>query len=164
MSSDMNKIKSKQRVSNIPRAVTARLVDGETVIEMAEIHLAIFWQAIAVLVIALLFGVFVAFELAVFLLLVAGLMGLYAFMRRRIFLLVVTNKRMLVRYGVLQVDVVDMHFDKIESIELERMPTAYFMGYSNVVLMGTGQRYMTIPYVSNGPAVRRAYNEVVLAD
>jgi hypothetical protein len=36
------------------------------------------------------------------------------------------------------------------------------MGYSNVVLMGTGSRFIVIPYVANGVAVRRAYNEAVL--
>ena len=79
-------------------------------------------------------------------------------------MLVVTNKRLLVRYGILQIDAVDIHFDKIESVELERMIPGYIMGYSNIVIMGTGQRYMVIPFVANGPELRRAYNEQVLGD
>jgi hypothetical protein len=77
-------------------------------------------------------------------------------------MLVVTNKRVLARYGLLQVDVVDIHFDKIESMELERMLPGYIMGYSNIVVMGTGNRFIVIPYVANGIQLRRAYNERVL--
>ena len=77
-------------------------------------------------------------------------------------MLVLTNKRVFVRYGILQVDVVDIHFSKIESVELERMPPGFIMGYSNVVIYGTGNRMIVIPYVANGPQVRRAYNELTL--
>ena len=63
-----------------------------------------------------------------------------------------------------KVDVVDMRFSKIESVELERMAAGYIMGYSNVVIMGTGNRYVVIPYVANGPEIRQAYNRLTLID
>jgi hypothetical protein len=94
---------------------------------------------------------------------VAVLMAIYAIIKKEILMLVITNKRVLARYGILQVDVVDMHFDKLESMELERMLPGYIMGYSNVVLMGTGSRFIVIPYVANGVAVRRAYNDDIAA-
>lgn len=149
---------------NVQEAVRDRLVDGEDILKTAHIHWGIFWQTGAVFVVALLFCVFVAKELGLMLLIVTVLMGAYAAARRSVYLLVLTNKRMLMRYGILQTDVVDIHFDKIESIELERMPTGYLMGYSNVVIMGTGQRIVIIPYVSNGPEIRKAYSEIVLGD
>lgn len=155
---------SHDQKNTYPNSIEERLLPDEHIIKMARIHWGIFWQTGAVLLIALLFGTFVASELGIFLLLVTTLVGLYAYARSRILLLAVTNKRILFRYGLLQVDVVDMHFDKIESVELERMPTAYLMGYSNVIIMGTGQRFIKIPYVANGPAVRRAYNELALKD
>lgn len=141
-----------------------RLVKGEEVVKQAVIHGAIFWQAIGVFVLSLLTGAFVAYQLGILLLVVSGLMALYAYARSVVMMLVLTNKRVLVRYGLLQMDVVDIRFNKIESIELERMPTGMIMGYSNVVIMGTGNRYISIPYVANGRAIRKAYNEMVLED
>lgn len=141
-----------------------RLLPGETILQSAIIHNGIYWTAGAVLVLAVLFSVFIAYQLGVLLALVALLMAVYAYLRKEILMLVVTDKRVLVRYGLLQVDVVDLHFDKIESIELERMLPGYMMGYSNVVIMGTGNRYIVIPYVANGIQIRRTYNEAVLVD
>ncbi len=103
-------------------------------------------------------------ELGILLAVVAVLMAIYATILKEILMLVVTNKRVLVRYGILQIDVVDIHFDKVESVELERMLPGYLIGYANVVIMGTGNRYIVIPYVANAVDIRRVYNEQVLAE
>jgi len=143
-------------------AVNERLLDGEVVVARAEISEAIYWKPAVVLVVALLVAIYV-FPIGVIL----GLFGLslltVAVLRKEILMLVVTNKRIFVRYGILQVDVVDIHFDKVESIELERMLPGYLLGYANVVIMGTGNRLIVIPYVANSISVRRAYNEQALA-
>lgn len=143
-------------------AAEERLLPGEIIVESAVIHNGIFWQAAAVFILALLVAIFVVKELGILLAVTAVIMGIYAIIKKEILMLVVTNKRILARYGLLQVEVVDIHFDKLESMELERMLPGYIMGYSNVVLMGTGNRYIVIPYVANGVALRRAYNEQVL--
>lgn len=144
------------------RGVESALVEGEKIVETAEIHIGIYWQSAAVFILAILVG-FLVMELGILLAVVSVLMFAYNTLKKEILLLVLTNKRIFVRYGILQVDVVDINFSKIESIELERMPTGYIMGYANVVIMGTGQRYITIPYVANGPAIRQAYNQLTLA-
>lgn len=144
-------------------AAEERLLPGEVIIESAVIHMGIFWRAAAVFIFAVLFTLLTQIvQLGMLLGVVAVLMAIYAIIKKEILMLVVTNKRVLARYGILQVDVVDMHFDKLESMELERMLPGYIMGYSNVVLMGTGNRFIVIPYVANGIALRRAYNEAVL--
>ena len=89
-------------------------------------------------------------------------MLVHAKLKKEILFLVLTNKRVLFRYGILQVDVVDMRFSKIESVELERMPPGYILGYANVVMMGTGNRYIVIPYVENAVEFRREYNRITL--
>jgi hypothetical protein len=145
-------------------AVMSRLVKGEEVLGVARIHRGIYWRAVAVFILSILFAVFFAHELGLLLLGVAVLMGLYAKILRRVLLLVITNKRVLTRYGILQVDVVDIHFDKVESIELEQMPPGMIMGYSNVVVMGTGNRYIVIPYVANGAEIRQKFTEITIGD
>ncbi len=150
-----------QRMNDL--ALEDILVEGEEVILASRIHPAIYWKGTVVL----LFGFFLAFsvwELGA-LLGVFGLLVLaHAIIKKHMLLLVLTNKRVLARYGVLQVDVVNMHFDKIESLELERMLPGYLFGYSNVVIMGTGNRFIVVPYVANGPQFRKAFNEITLGD
>lgn len=143
--------------------VETLLVPGEHIVEQAVISTpGIYWKAFAVFILAVIVGLLV-FELGALLAVTAVLMFAYATIKREILMLVLTNKRMLFRYGILQIDVVDMRFSKIESMELERMPPGYLVGYSNVVIMGTGQRYVVIPYVANGPEIRQAYNRLTLA-
>jgi hypothetical protein len=144
------------------QTATERLVEGERIVSTAQIHPGIYWKAVAVFIVSLLVLAFIAPELGLFLALVAALMAAYASARRKVLMLAVTDRRILVRYGLLQVEVVDIHFDKIESIELERMITGYLMGYANIVIMGTGNRLIVIPYVANGVEIRRAYNEMTL--
>ena len=144
--------------------IEERLVKGEEVLVSSRIHWGIYWKPAVVFVVGLLVAIFIVKELGVLLMGVGVVFGIYNLVRASIFLAVLTNKRVMTRYGILMVDVVDIHFDKIESIELERMLPGYILGYSNLVLMGTGNRLVVIPYVANGPALRRAYNETVLAD
>lgn len=142
--------------------VSERLLNGEYVVKSATISQGIYWKAIGVFILALLVAFFIAPELGVLLGVVSVLMSIYAIILKEILLLVVTNKRILVRYGILQVDVVDMHFDKVESIELERMLPGYLLGYASVVIMGTGNRLIVIPYVENAIDIRRGFNEMTL--
>lgn len=143
-------------------SIDEMLVKGEEVVARGVIHPGIYWQAAAVFVIAVIVGLYV-YQLGLLLAVTAIVMFIYATIKKEILLLVLTNKRILVRYGILQVDVVDIRFSKIESIELERMPPGYLMGYANLVVMGTGQRYVVIPYIGNGPEIRQAYNHLTLS-
>lgn len=143
-------------------AIKDMLIKGEEIIVQADIHWAIFWRSGAVFFLSLLVGAFIVTELGILLLVTSLIMAGHAWVKKEILMMVITNKRVLVRYGILQVDVVDMRFSKIESVELERMIPGYLLGYANVVMMGTGNRYVVIPFVSNAVDIRRAYNKITL--
>lgn len=140
------------------------LTKDEKVLAQAQIHWGVYWQPAAVLFISVIIAIFFAIEIATILLLAGLLFLARAWLFKRALMCVITNKRVLMRYGILQVDVVDMRFKHIESIELERMPTGLIMGYATLQIMGTGQRIVRIPYVGNGPEIRRAYNELTLEE
>ena len=144
--------------------VKEMLVKGEEVVLEAQISTYIYWKAFVVLVLAVLVALFIVIELGVLLAVVSLLMFVHATLLKEILMFVLTNKRISVRYGILQVDVVDMRFDKIESIELERMVPGYMMGYANLVVMGVGQRYLVVPFVENARELRRAYNDMVIGE
>jgi hypothetical protein len=155
------------KTSRAPRksreeVVTERLLEGETVIVSASVSDGIYWKPAAIFILALIVAILFAMELGILLAVVSVLMAIYAIVLKEILLLIVTNKRILVRYGILQVDVVDIHFDKVESIELARMIPGYIFGYSNVIIMGTGNRYIVMPYIANGIEIRRGFNEQTL--
>jgi len=145
-------------------ALKDRLVKGEKVVVNGHIHPAIYWPTAAVFMLGILIAVLVVKEIGLLLITVSILMGIHTVIKSEILMIVVTNKRVLARYGILQVDVVDLHFDKIESVELERMLPGFLFGYANVVVMGTGNRYIVIPYVANALAIRKAYNAQVLEE
>lgn len=136
------------------------LVEGEKVVFWGQVHWGIYWKAAAVVLLGLLVMLFLVFELGIILLITGALMAAYAVLKKSILLLVLTDRRLLVRYGLLQVDVVEMKFKNIESIELGRMLPGFLMGYANVIVMGIGQRFIIIPYIANGTAFRRKFNEL----
>ena len=140
------------------------LSDGEELVYQCVIHDAIYWKAVAVLILAFIFAAFVAIELGVLLLVVGLAMVSHAILTKNYLLLALSNKRVLARYGVMQVDMVDMNFDRVESIELERMLPGQIFGYANVIVTGTGNRYLRVPFVANPRAFRRAYNNLTLQD
>ncbi len=157
-SSKMRKSKSFQ-----DQEIEKILVKGEDVILRAELHSAIYWKSIAMLVIALLLFMFIQ-PLGMLLGVVGVVMLCVAMLTKHYLLLAITNKRILARYGLLQMDVVDIRLSQIESIDLEHMLPGHIFGYANVVVMGVGQRVIRVPYIRNSNAFRRYYNEMVLAD
>jgi hypothetical protein len=144
--------------------VSERLLKDEVVMASGVVSSGIFWRSAAVFILALVVMILIAHELGIFLGIVAVLMAIHAIILKEVLLLVVTNKRILVRYGILQVDVVDIHFDKVESMELARMLPGFLLGYANVVIMGTGNRYIVMPYIGNAVEIRRSFNEQTLGE
>jgi len=139
------------------------LVKGEEVILRAEIHRALYWRSVVVILIAVFLSLYVI-PLAMIAGVAGAIMLCAAILTQHYLLLVVTNKRVLARYGLLQMDVVDIRLSKIESIDLERMLLGHLFGYSSVVVAGTGQRIIRVPYIANGEVFRRFYNEMALAE
>ncbi len=137
------------------------LIKDEEAIVISEFHNMIYWPSIAVLILAFFFA-FIAIELGAFLGLVGSIMIVHTILKKHFLLLVLTNKRLLMRYGILQTDLVDMPFDRVESVELEQMLPGHIFGYAVVAIMGTGQRLVRIPYVANARQFRRKYNELTL--
>ncbi|MGH1375919.1 MAG: PH domain-containing protein [Alphaproteobacteria bacterium] len=165
--------KQKQRVKPSPgrqpqsfqdQELARMLVSGEEIILRARLHGAIYWKSVAVLVLGLVVGIFLAPVLGIMFGIFGAVMLCVAILTQHYLLLAVTNKRILARYGLLQMDVVDIRLSKVESIDLERMLTGHLFGYASVVVMGTGQRVIRVPFIANADAFRRYYNEMVLAE
>ncbi len=146
--------------------VEKMLVSGEEVILRAHFHWAIYWKAIAVVILSLVMFISMPILMPIAILIASCgvVMLIVASLTQHYMLLVVTNKRVLARYGLLQMDVVDIRLSKVESIDLERMLPGHLLGYASVVVLGTGQRMIRVPYIANAEKFRRYYNEMVLAE
>ncbi len=126
---------------------------------VAEFHWGIYWKGGVVLLLAIILLIQV-FNLGVFLVLVAGLMLGASYMTKQYLVLVLTNKRILLRSGLIRMDTVQLSIDRIESVEVERTIPGLLMGYGSVVITGTGSRVMAVPFVADPHLFRRATDQI----
>ena len=145
------------------REIEKMLVSGEEILLLGKLHKALYWKAVAVLIFAFLM-LFYILPFAILFGIVGAIMLCVGILTQHYLLLAVTSKRILARQGLLQMDVIDIRLSKVESIDLERMLPGHIFGYANVVVMGTGQRLIRVPYIANAEAFRRFYNEMALAN
>jgi hypothetical protein len=103
-----------------------------------------------------------AFNLGAVFSVIALAMLAIAWLTKYYLALVMTDRRILARWGILNLDYVDMRFSQIESAEVYRSLMGRILGYGSVVLAGTGQRVVIVPFVGNSDAFRRALNEILL--
>lgn len=140
------------------------LLPDEAVLLEGGIHWGIYWKAVAVALVALLLYIFIpgGYNLAVLFGAVAVVMALIAWLTKYYLALIMTDRRVLARWGILNLDYVDMRYSQIESAETFRPLMGRILGYGSVIVAGTGQRKVIIPYVGNAGAFRLALNEILL--
>ncbi len=145
--------------------ISSMLQPGETLVRLARISGGIYWKSVAVLILALIVMTSVIlFNLGLFLLLVAAIMAAHAYLTKHYLILALTDKRVLVRQGILNLDTVQLRFNRIESVELEWSIPGRLLNYSVVVLTGTGSRIAVIPFIADGPQFRKDLDERLYAD
>jgi len=144
-------------------ATATILVKGEKVLVQGIIHPAIYWKGVAVLIFGILLSLKIV-QLGILLGVVGLLMLAMAVITKHFLLIALTDRRVLSRYGVVQVDVVAIQFKQIESLELERMLIGQIFGYATVVVMGTGRRTIRVPFIANASEFRQKYDDVTLAE
>lgn len=144
----------------VPLPDDVSLMVDEKIVRIARFSNGIYWKSAAVGVFAV-FLLITVFNLGVFMLLVAGLMFGAAYMTKHYLLLILTNRRVLVRSGLIKMDTVQLPIERIESVELERTIPGMILGYAGVVLTGTGSRMMAVPFVDRPQEFRRAADAVI---
>lgn len=129
------------------------LREGETLKRVAQVHWGIYWKGFALLLLSL-FLMLTVFNLGAFFLLVAAVVLSFAYLTKHYLLLVLTDKRLIVRHGILNLETVQMHFNRIESVEVFRPPVGRLLGYATVVVTGTGSRVTSVPFIADADAFR----------
>ena len=138
------------------------MTEDESLLALAIIHGAIYWKGVAVIIVGMLLLLTFAFSLGVFLIFVGAVMLGIAHLTRRYLLLAASDKRIFIRSGILYADMIEMRYAQIESIELGINPIGQIFGYGSVIITGTGQRRVIVPFISNAIAFRKAVNDILV--
>lgn len=144
----------------IPLPHDVSVLPDERVVKVATFSNGIYWKSGAVFLFSLILMMKVQ-NLGIFLMLVAGVMFGLAYITRHYMVLILTNKRILVRSGLIRMDTIQLPIERIESVELERTLPGLALGYASVILTGTGSRVMGVPYVDQPHIFRRLTDQVI---
>jgi len=118
--------------------IDENLMTGERVVYRARLHKIVYgWAAFFAFfdLIILLAGAWVG---AILLLLIAASLGLVAYIRIRTSEFGVTNKRVLIKVGVLSRRSLELLLPKVEGIGVAQGITARIFDYGTIIVTGTG--------------------------
>jgi uncharacterized membrane protein YdbT with pleckstrin-like domain len=146
----------------IPLPGDVTLMPDEEIVKVGQFHPGIYWKGVAVFALAIVLLIRV-FNLGVFILLVAGVMLALAYLTKHYLLLILTNRRLLIRTGILRMDTVQLSLERVESVELERTIMGQFLGYAAVVVTGTGSRVMAVPFVEEPQKFRQLIDQQIFS-
>lgn len=142
--------------------VQSLLREGEKLIMVAGIHPGIYWKGILLFVVSLLLMIKV-FNLGAFLMFVSLLLLSVNYLTRHYLLLALTDKRVLVRHGIINLDTIEVHQNRIESVEVHRTIMARLLGYGTVIVTGTGSRVTAVPFIDGAEQFRSVLDSMILA-
>lgn len=138
------------------------LQEDESMVVTAFVHGAIYWKGVAVAIIGLLMLPGFMMNLGILLIFVGGVMIGLAHLTRIYLILAATNKRIFIRSGIFYADMIELRYSQVESIEVGITPLGQMLGYGNVIVTGTGQRRVMVPFVANALNFRSRVNDILV--
>lgn len=138
------------------------LQDGERLVARSIVHGAIFWKAVFTIVLGMLLLPTFATTLGIFLMFVGLVMMGLAWVTRRVLIVVATDKRIIVRSGILYADMIELRYNQVESLELGITPLGQIFSYGSLILTGTGQRRIIVPFIANALEFRARVNDILV--
>lgn len=141
--------------------VDSTLLPGEQVMFRTELHWLIFARAAVVLTIGVVILVLSYFWTPAFwfgvAILVLGMIGwLGAYVRRRTSEFAVTNKRVIVKVGIVRRRTLEMLLRQIEALEVNQSVAGRMFGFGTVIIIGAGGTREPFEKVSAPLEFRRA--------
>ena len=77
-------------------------------------------------------------------------------------LLALTDERVIIRHGIINLDTIELPHSRIESVELARTIMARLLGYSTVMITGTGSRRTAVPFIADAHLFRAALDDILI--
>jgi uncharacterized membrane protein YdbT with pleckstrin-like domain len=101
------------------------------------------------------------FDLDLIILVIGACILAWPFLARRSTELVVTDKRLIVKYGIISTQSIEIRFDKIETVRVKQGLMGRILGYGDIVVTGTGSTFDPIPNIANAMRFRAALNQAM---
>jgi uncharacterized membrane protein YdbT with pleckstrin-like domain len=142
-------------------ALSSILMPGEKVLRIARISPGIYWKGIVVFIFSFILMLTPALALGGFLMFVSVLMLSLSYLTKYFLLLAATDKRIIIRHGIINLDTIQFRYTKLESVELSRTIIGQILGYASVVITGTGSRVTVIPFIADASKFRAELNKIL---
>lgn len=139
-----------------------KLTEDEKVVASGRIHGAVYWKGVAVFIFGLFLLPTIATNLGFLFMFVGAVMLGLAHLTRFFLILAATNKRVFVRSGILYADMIELRYSQVESVEIGITPIGQIFGYGTVIITGTGQRRMMIPFITEAVTFRSKVNDILV--
>ena len=147
------------------------LLPGEEVSHRAQLHWIIYAGGIMVAAAAVIFligavaisdgrlraALFVAAIIFIFL---AAMQTAGAWLKRRTTEILITNRRIIVKQGVLALSTIEMNIDKVESVLVHQSPLGRLLDFGTLIVRGVGAGLEPVRNVAQPLAFHRHVNDV----
>lgn len=146
--------------------VVDTLSEGEKIGERAKLHWLNYAAAFSLTVLALLCLIYTltdprgakeGYVLAA----VFGIWGVYEFLKLITVEMVVTNKRVVLKTGIISVKTEELRTSKIESVEVEQNLAGRIFGYATIYFSGTGTSKVTFEKVASPWKVKSRADAII---
>ncbi|HEV2442680.1 MAG TPA: PH domain-containing protein [Stellaceae bacterium] len=141
--------------------VDSTLLPGEQVTFRTHLHWIIFVRAAAVVLIGVIFLVSAHYSASLsviggILVLIGLVLWLAAYIHRRTSEFAVTNKRIIVKVGILQRRTMELLLRQVEALEVDQGILGRIFGYGTLLIIGTGGTREPFQRISKPLEFRRA--------
>lgn len=149
------------------------LISGEVITYRGKLHSVAMTRSIAIgAILAILGIVFIGFAisssslgvhaaLAFLMIVAAAAIIATAVMKRNAAEFVITNRRVIIKLGIMHKHTTEMFLQKIESVDVEQSVAARMAGYGNITLRGTGGTSERFEKIANPLEFRRQIQEQI---
>jgi uncharacterized membrane protein YdbT with pleckstrin-like domain len=140
--------------------VDSTLLPGEQVTYRAHLHWIIFGRAAVVLIVGVFLWIALANHglsiLGESLVVISLVLWFFAYLHRRTSEFAVTNKRVIVKVGLIRRRTIEMLLRQVEALEVNQSIPGRLFGYGTFLIIGTGGTRESFPLVGDPLEFRRA--------
>ena len=145
--------------------IDRNLIEGERVVYRTRLHWLVFAMPILFTIVVLMPAAWVLYNgsgqaFAWVPLVIALLVLLPAFIKRQSSDFAVTNKRVMMKSGVMTTRSVELLLNKIEAIAVDQSLAGRMFGYGNIVVTGSGGTREAFSHIQSPLEFRRAVQSV----
>ena len=136
--------------------VEANLIAGEQVVYQTRIHPIVFLPGAAVVLAGIALGIAYSPPGGLAVLVMGAAMAIGAWIRQWSGEFAVTNKRVIIKVGLISWRTIEINMSKVESVEVNQDIFARLFNYGTIVVIGTGGTKESFDLIDDPLAFRRA--------